>query len=133
MGSETPVTRNLNGIPLKSALRLLLSEYDLDYVIRDDVLMITTNDVASNWLELEVYDVSDRVGPGVNAQEVAATLSMLHQPVVQGMGGGMVMPSDLKIRIVPFHNLLIVYAPQHEHEKIEDLFSQIKAKLNADD
>ncbi|HEV7225051.1 MAG TPA: VWA domain-containing protein, partial [Pirellulales bacterium] len=42
LGSDTPVTRNIKGITLRSALRLMLGEMDLTYVIRDEVLMITT-------------------------------------------------------------------------------------------
>jgi hypothetical protein len=42
IGDDTPVTFNLKGVSLQSALRLLLREPDLDYVIRDEVLFITT-------------------------------------------------------------------------------------------
>ena len=42
IGSDTPITRNLKGITLRSALRLMLKELDLTYVIRDEVLSITT-------------------------------------------------------------------------------------------
>ena len=41
---DTPVTvtMNLKGVSLQSALRLLLGQQDLDYVIRDEVVLITT-------------------------------------------------------------------------------------------
>ena len=42
ISNDTPVSFNLNGVSLQSALRLLLRQLDLDYVIRDEVLFITT-------------------------------------------------------------------------------------------
>ncbi len=40
IGTDTPITRNLKGITLRSALRLLLRDLDLTYLIRDEVLLI---------------------------------------------------------------------------------------------
>jgi hypothetical protein len=48
IGSDTPITRNLNGITLRSALRLMLKDLDLTYVIRDEVLLITTAEEAES-------------------------------------------------------------------------------------
>ncbi len=41
--SSSQVTINLKGVSLQSALRRLLRQLDLDYVIRDEVLFITTS------------------------------------------------------------------------------------------
>jgi len=46
IGSDTPITKNLKGISLRSALRLTLRELDLTYVIQDEVLLITTPEQA---------------------------------------------------------------------------------------
>ncbi|MBL7039805.1 MAG: hypothetical protein ISR77_14305, partial [Pirellulaceae bacterium] len=42
IGTDVPITRNLKGITLRSALRLMLKDLELTYVIRDEVLLITT-------------------------------------------------------------------------------------------
>ncbi|MEX0977614.1 MAG: STN domain-containing protein, partial [Pirellulales bacterium] len=68
---EEIVTLSVNGISLKSALRLLLRGMDLTYIIRDEVLLITTKDVADAALVPKAYPVGDLVIP------------------VQSMGGGM--------------------------------------------
>jgi hypothetical protein len=39
---DTPVTKNLSGITLRSTLNLLLGELELTYVVQNGVLMITT-------------------------------------------------------------------------------------------
>ncbi|HEV3340617.1 MAG TPA: VWA domain-containing protein [Pirellulales bacterium] len=58
MGSDMPITRRIKGVTLRSALKLLLGELDLTYVIRNDVLMITTKTRAEELL-------SDRVTQGL--------------------------------------------------------------------
>ncbi len=63
LAPDLPITRNLQGISLKSALRLMLKTYDLTYVISDEVLTITTVDEAGNKLTTKVYPVADLVLP----------------------------------------------------------------------
>ena len=72
LGSDTPLTVSLNGVTLRSALKLMLKELDLTYVIRDEVLKITTPEEAENELLTKVYAVADLV-----------------LPITGGMGGGM--------------------------------------------
>lgn len=62
-GSETPVTIQLKGISLRSALRLLLRQLDLVYTIQDEVLLITTPDVTAARMDPHVYKVADIVLP----------------------------------------------------------------------
>ena len=42
----TPVKKNPKGVPLELALKRMLGELGLTYVIQDDVLLITTNEAA---------------------------------------------------------------------------------------
>lgn len=79
LGTDTPITRNLRGISLKSALRLMLKEFDLTYVIDSEVLMITTIDEAGQKLSTKVYPVADLVLP-------VDPLSILGG--IGGIGGG---------------------------------------------
>jgi uncharacterized membrane protein YgcG len=65
---DTPVTKSLKGITLRSALRLLLKDLDLTYVVRDEVLQITTPDKAAEQVTTKVYPVGDLVVPiGINS------------------------------------------------------------------
>jgi hypothetical protein len=54
-----PVTCDLKGISLRSALRLILSQMDLTYTIQDEVLLITTPEEAETKLITEIYVVTD--------------------------------------------------------------------------
>ncbi len=73
-GTDTPVTKNLRGISLRSALRLMLGPMDLAFVIKDEVLLITTKEKADAELVTKVYPVADLVLP-------------IKTPVMSGMGG----------------------------------------------
>ena len=61
--SETPVTRKVSGIPLRSALRLLLGQLDLSYLVTEDVILITTRDKASRAVDTRIYPVGDIIFP----------------------------------------------------------------------
>jgi general secretion pathway protein D len=63
IGPSAPVTRSAKGIRLRSALRLLLDDLGLTWVVHDDVLMITTKERADTDLTTRVYDVADLVLP----------------------------------------------------------------------
>ncbi len=55
----TPVTKNIKGLSLRSALGLLLDELNLTYVVRDEVLLITTPERAAQMLSTRVYPIGD--------------------------------------------------------------------------
>ncbi|MCH7729430.1 MAG: hypothetical protein IH991_23580, partial [Planctomycetes bacterium] len=53
--SDTPVTRNIKGITLRSALKLMLRDLDLTFIIKDEILQITTPEVAENFNITKIY------------------------------------------------------------------------------
>jgi len=55
----TPITINLKGVSLRSALKLMLKEAEATYIIRDGVLLITTEEEASKELTTKVYPVEN--------------------------------------------------------------------------
>ncbi|HEX3655494.1 MAG TPA: hypothetical protein VHV55_06805 [Pirellulales bacterium] len=59
VAADTQITRNLKGISLRSALRLMLRDLELTYVIRDEVLLITTVSNAETIHTTRVYAVGD--------------------------------------------------------------------------
>jgi hypothetical protein len=130
VGSDTPVTRNLNGLPLSSSLRLLLEDYDLTYVVRDGVLMITTADKAENYLELKVYDITKEVAEDAQSAEVGETLALLRRSTLVNPQQGPAAPDNFTV--LPFRNLLIIRASQHDHEALDKLFAEMKSKLAND-
>jgi hypothetical protein len=62
---NTEITKSLKGISLRSALKLLLEDFKLKFVIHNDVLLITTAEKAESgdFTTTKVYPVSDIVLP----------------------------------------------------------------------
>ena len=58
---DIPITKRLHGISLESALRLVLSDLELTYVLRDGAIVITTPEDAESQLSLVAYPVKDLV------------------------------------------------------------------------
>ena len=58
---DEPVNLVLAGITLQSALKIMLAEFELTYVIEDEVMKITTVEVAAEKLSTRVYPVGDLV------------------------------------------------------------------------
>lgn len=58
IGTDTPITISLAGVSLRSALRLVLRELDLTFLIEDEVLQITTPEDAEAHLQSRFYSVS---------------------------------------------------------------------------
>ena len=73
---DEPVNVTLRDITLRSALRLMLKQKQLTYVIRDEVLIITTPEEAESELVAKVYPVADLVLP-------------IEVPSLGGGGGGL--------------------------------------------
>ena len=69
VSSDTPVTIHVENISLAAALRHLLRNLDLTYMIRDEVLQITTPEIAdyasctagTGWSPLSTADAGRRV------------------------------------------------------------------------
>jgi len=58
LDQSVPVTRQLSGLPLATALELLLNDFDLTYMNYDGVLLITSQERAEESAIVHVYDVS---------------------------------------------------------------------------
>ena len=58
---DTPVTRTLTGVKLRSALKIILQPLQLSYIIEDEVMKITTLAKEKERLQTRVYPVGDLV------------------------------------------------------------------------
>ena len=63
LSGDVAITGNYKGVSLRSALRLMLSQYELSYLVRDEVLLITTASAASQQVTTRLYPVADIVTP----------------------------------------------------------------------
>ena len=129
---DTPVTKRLENLPLESILRLILNDFDLDFTIRGQVLMITSRDDEEGHLQTRVYPVLDLVlsaapdgkrnQPGMCDYDslidvIASTIAPQSWDAVGGPGS-----------IEPFDNAkaLVVSQTRDVHRQIENLLDALR-------
>ncbi len=136
MGSDTPVTISMHGISVRSALNLMLKELDLTYVVRDEVLLITTPETSQRELPMFVYPVSDFLVPTsepVNARMTGGALSSLLDMIESTVmpdswdhvgGAGCISP------IEPW-GLLVISQTAEVHERVTNLLQTARRARHA--
>lgn len=115
LSTDHPITRSLQGIKLRSALKLILEPIDLCWEIRDEVLMITSIDKATERKIIRVYDVADLLGDDSSAEEL-----------IEVVRAAFPEKADEGASATPFHHLLIVRDSQHGHEQIQRLLAEMR-------
>ena len=124
---NVPVTGQLKNVSLKSALRLILAEHGLTFVIRNEVLLITTKAVAKGELVTRTYPVGDLVaaagGPGDGSfKELLEAITTTIAPSTWKEDGG---PGSAKI-VAPAKSI-VIFQSYGAHEKILDLLRSLRA------
>ena len=125
---STPLTRNLKGISLRSALRLMLDELELTCVIHNEVLLITSRaKAASNkFLETRAYAVQDLASPdrdgAVDLQPLKAVLATIAPETWSANNGN----GDIAAFVVGDRALLVVSQTQEVHEQIASVLDMLR-------
>jgi hypothetical protein len=131
--TATPVDLTIKNVALRSALDLTLSPFNLTYVIKDEVLLVTSKDKAATMLETRLYDVRDIVvrivREGENHSEIVTfdplmdAVRMTVNPQTWDTNGG---PCSL----MSFNSNgicgLIVVQTFHGQEQVENLLTQLR-------
>src|SRR4029077_4314821 len=84
---QEPMTVNLHNIALRSALKLMLKDHKLTYIIQDEVLIITTPEQAETQLVAKVYPVADLMLP-IQIPSIGGGLGGGGGSMGGGQGGG---------------------------------------------
>lgn len=93
VSTNTPVSINVEAIPLKSALGIVLESLGLDYLIEDEVLKITGRDRARGPMKLLTYPVADLVvssedQPAINFENLVDLITTFVEPDSWAQEGG---------------------------------------------
>ena len=108
---------SLGDISLRSALQLMLKQVGLAYIVENDVLLITTRNVAESKLTTHVYGVR---GIGLDADEIAQGLPRVVAPgtwrVDKRGPGDVVAYGDVAIAVVQ---------TQSVHEEVVEFLEQL--------
>jgi len=77
---DQPVSLRLKGMRLESVLNLLLGPCELDWVVQDEVLKITTRDWADAHPEIRTYDVRNLIDAGHTPDDLIASITTCMAP-----------------------------------------------------
>ena len=88
IATDSQVNLNISGVSLSSALNLLLEPLKLDYVIKNELLVITTRSTADETMETRVYNVA-RISHLTPKELVEIIVGSSDVQNTQGGGAGM--------------------------------------------
>ena len=134
----------LSGITLRSALNIMLEPLGLTYVVEDEVLKITLQQVANKALETRVYDVRALGEAGFDSHQLADAITETlgpdtwpnRAPQLTGPGGGFgpigrpgrgerEPAQRIDTGIVALNGALVVTHNQDMHRRIVALLDQL--------
>lgn len=124
LGPGEQVSIDVQGISLKSALRLLLQRKQLTYIIANEVLIITTPEEADTRLMACVYNVQDLIGDDLNGQRMDALVDTIIAAIATETwaeaGGG-------RAAALPLHDgILVISQTTAVHEQVGELLTSIR-------
>ncbi len=121
LSQEEPINLMLRKVTLRSFLRLMLREHELTYVIKDDVMQITTMQAAEGNLVLEMYRFPEEL-VGQSDTLVKALTSGIVPDAWETLGG--------PCSVTAIDHVLIVSATENIHEEVTTFLHKLKLALN---
>ena len=125
VGSDTPVSCKVKGISLRSALRLLLRPLDLAFVIDDEVLLITTTEVADMRLFTRTYPIGDLIGDN-DYDSLIEVITTTVRPQTWDEVGGPGAISEMSAA-----GSLVISQTQDVHAEVLQLLQSLRAAREA--
>jgi hypothetical protein len=123
--ADTPITKDLSGVSLRSLLRHVLNDLELTYVIRDEAILITTPEESESILTTLVYPVHDLVAwPGAVdfdslVELIAITVAPHSWDEVGGPGNISAFGDDC----------LVVGQTLEVHESLQELLARLRVGI----
>ncbi len=120
IGTDSPITSELKGVHLKSALNLILRDLELDYIVRDEVLLVTTKEEADSFLVTKLYSLRTLLGH--EPEQVAEVIQRTIRPASWATATPMGDKKTGKGVVEPIADALVITQNQRVHEEIANLF-----------
>lgn len=93
LDTEFEVTLRLKNVTLRSALRVLLRQFDLTYEIDDEVLQVTTYEAAEKKRHVRMYRLPPELAS--NIDEIIKTMQKMVRPEIWDTSGGPASASSI--------------------------------------
>lgn len=124
LSAEEPISISLKNVTLRSYLRLMLRSLDLTYLIKDEVMQITTIEAAEQNLIVKIYKFPDDL-----VSESDALVSAINKTIVPDTWDLFGGPSS----ITSLKNVLIISTTSDVHDQVSDLLEDLEKKLGYKD
>ncbi len=124
LSPDVPVTRNLHEVSLRTALRVILRDLGLTYLVDDEVLLITTQEEAAQRPVTRVYPVTPLLP--INATDADDLAQLVRETVLRRGARGGLQPT-----VATYGPLLIVRDTEEAHDEVEKFLSRLATGLNA--
>lgn len=118
LSAGQPVNLYVEGVSLRSALRLLLRNYNLTYVVKDELLQIMSIECAEKKLGVRVFRIPDSIE--ANPDEFVKLIKSSLESNIWDLSGGPCTAHAVG-------DLLVVSATEDGLETVEDFLTQIAA------
>jgi hypothetical protein len=119
---NTPITRRISGISLRSALPLLLDNLDLTYIVMGEVLLITTKEAANERPTVRLYPLPWGIAaqPRPDVQSLIDLLTLTIRPETWDCAGGY---GSVRPVGGGGETMLVILQSQEAHGEVESLLS----------
>ncbi len=116
--TDTPISLSLTNVSMRSFLQLMLRDLELTYMIKDEVILITTNDVAEKNPTLKTYTLPAELSE--RSEKILAALTSNVKPDIWKEAGGLSTASVID-------NVLIVSTTEAAHDEVETFLGKIES------
>ncbi len=117
LSADEPISLSLMNVSLRSFLRLMLRPLDLTYVIKDEVMQITTVEAAEQNLVVEMYGFPAELTE--KSDKVLKSLTSAVTPDAWDALGG-------PCTVTAIDNVLIVSATENIHDEVKDFLYKLQ-------
>lgn len=123
LSTDAMVDMFLNGITLRSALKLLLEPHELTYALDDEVLVITTEEDAATRLDTRAYFIPESLAPQPTSEltERLKTLILARRGFSEGS----------EPVIETFDNRILMVAPWQDHMHLREILQLVNMETEA--
>ncbi|HET6878976.1 MAG TPA: hypothetical protein VFI31_02405 [Pirellulales bacterium] len=125
---DVPINFHLTGLTLREALNSILSELDLTYILRDDVLWITSKDIAENMTTTKVYPVLDLIITSDSKESARGEYDSLVQLIVANISTTTWDDGDEgSVMAYPPAGAIVVRQTAERHNEVQRLLDALRA------
>jgi hypothetical protein len=124
---DTPITFQIRGVALRPALRLMLQEHELNFIIdSDNVVLITSDTKAKEHVVTRVYDAHDLTAPVRSFSQSGPKLDSLIDVISTNIAPPTWSEAGGTGAITPFGTQLVVSQTAEIHEQISALLEGLR-------